>query len=120
MISLCFRAGREEKNMGLRFRKSITLIPGLVTLNISKTGVSLSLGPKGKNINVGTGGVYGNLSLGKGMSYRKKLTDLLPKGEGTTKFKKYLRYVLMGIIALYVLYQYAGPFIGRLFGAAAK
>ena len=54
------------------------------------------------------------------MSYRKKLTDLLPKGEGTTKFKKYLRYVLMGIIALYVLYQYAGPFIGRLFGAAAK
>ena len=100
--------------MGLRFRKSIPIIPGLVTLNISKTGVSFTLGPKGKSISVGTGGVYGN------MSYRKKLTDLLPKGEGTTKFKKYLRYVLMGIIALYVLYQYAGPFIGRLFGAAAK
>ncbi len=106
--------------MGLRFRKSIPIIPGLVTLNISKTGVSFTLGPKGKSISVGTGGVYGNIGLGKGMSYRKKLTDLLPKGEGTTKFKKYLRYVLMGVIALYVLYQYAAPFIGRLFGAAAK
>ncbi|MBP5212446.1 MAG: DUF4236 domain-containing protein [Pyramidobacter sp.] len=106
--------------MGLRFRKSITLIPGLVTLNISKTGVSLSLGPRGKSISVGTGGVYGNIGLGKGMSYRKKLTDLLPKGEGTKKFKTYLKYVMMVIIALYVLYQYAGPFISKIFAPAAK
>ncbi|MBQ9422026.1 MAG: DUF4236 domain-containing protein, partial [Pyramidobacter sp.] len=35
--------------MGLRFRKSIPIIPGLVTLNISKTGVSFTLGPKGKS-----------------------------------------------------------------------
>ena len=120
MISLCFRAGREEKNMGLRFRKSITLIPGLVTLNISKTGVSLSLGPKGKNINVGTGGVYGNIGLGKGMSYRKKLTDLLPKGEGTSTFKKYLKIVMTVIVVLYVLFSYAWPFISKIFAPAAK
>ena len=82
--------------MGLRFRKSITLIPGLVTLNISKTGISFSLGPRGKSISVGTGGVYGNLSLGKGMSYRKKLTDLLPKGAGTQVDKTAKQLFLSG------------------------
>ena len=106
--------------MGLRFRKSITLIPGLVTLNISKTGSSFSLGPRGKSISVGTGGVYGNLSLGKGMSYRKKLTDLLPKGAGTSTFKKYLKIVMTVVIILYVVFQYAWPFISKIFAPAAK
>ena len=42
--------------MGLRFRKSIKILPG-VSINISKTGVSATIGPKGKSINVGTNGI---------------------------------------------------------------
>ena len=107
--------------MGLRFRKSITLIPGLVSLNISKTDISLSLGPKGKSINVSSNGdVHGNIGFGKGASYRKKLGNILPKGEGTKTYKKYLSYVVGAIVVLYLAYQFAGPVIGKLFGAAAK
>ena len=58
--------------MGLRFRKSITILPG-VKLNIGKTGASLSLGTKGIHANIHTNGtVTGTASLpGTGISYRK-------------------------------------------------
>lgn len=106
--------------MGLRFRKSITLVPGLAKLNFSKTGVSLSLGSKGKTVNVGTGGVYGNVSLGNGVSYRKKLTDLLPKGAGSTAFKRRLKTVMTVVVILYVVFRYVWPFIGNMIAATAK
>jgi len=55
--------------MGFRFRKSIRLIPG-VRLNISKTGISTSIGPRGATINVGKRGVRGTVGLpGSGLSY---------------------------------------------------
>ena len=41
--------------MGLRFRKIFSIIPG-VRLNVSKTGVSTSLGGHGATVNVGTTG----------------------------------------------------------------
>jgi len=96
--------------MGLRFKKSIKILPG-VSINISKTGVSATIGPKGKSINVGTNGVFGNLSLGKGVSYRRKLGDVMPKNAGTSGFKRVLKIVVLAAIAVYLIWQYAGPFI---------
>lgn len=38
--------------MGLRFRKRVKVAPG-VYLNVGKSGVSASIGPKGATVNVG-------------------------------------------------------------------
>src|SRR5262245_45052595 len=58
--------------MGYRFRKSITLLPG-VRVNVSKSGASLSLGPKGATVNLGKGGVRGTYDLpGSGSYYTKQ------------------------------------------------
>lgn len=103
--------------MGLRFKKSIKILPG-VSINISKTGVSATIGPKGKSINVGTNGIFGNLGLGKGLSYRKKLGDVMPKNAGTAGFKRVLKIVMLVVIAVYLIWQYAGPFLGGFLGGA--
>lgn len=56
---------------GLRYRKSITIFPG-VKINLSKTGVSTSLGGHGATVNVGTQGRKTvNIGIpGTGLSYR--------------------------------------------------
>ena len=60
--------------MGLRFRKSIKILPG-VKLNLSKSGASLTLGGKGLHANIGTSGkLTGTASLkGTGLSYSKSV-----------------------------------------------
>lgn len=60
---------------GLRFRKSIGVLPG-VKLNVSKTGVSTSLGGKGASVNIGTRTRTVNLGIpGTGLSYRVPLSS---------------------------------------------
>lgn len=60
--------------MGFRFRKSIRILPG-VRLNLSKSGVSTSIGGRGATINVGKKGVRGTVGLpGTGLSYSEMLT----------------------------------------------
>lgn len=60
--------------MGFRFRKIIKIAPG-VKLNISKSGVSTSLGGRGATLNLGAKGVRGTLGLpGTGLSYSKQLS----------------------------------------------
>ena len=59
---------------GVRFRKTWTILPG-VKINLSKTGVSTSLGGKGATIN---GGSQGRRMItlgipGTGLSYRAPL-----------------------------------------------
>ena len=59
--------------MGLRFRKTISVLPG-VRLNISKSGVSASVGPRGLTLNLGRRGARGTVGLpGTGLSYSEKL-----------------------------------------------
>ncbi|WP_455226445.1 DUF4236 domain-containing protein [Lautropia mirabilis] len=59
--------------MGLRFRKSVKLMPG-IRVNFGKNGTSYSIGPRGANINLSKKGVYGNASIrGTGLSYRARL-----------------------------------------------
>lgn len=59
---------------GLRYQKRITLIPRLLALNLSKTGISLTIGPPGFCINLGRGGATGSVGApGTGLSYRRRL-----------------------------------------------
>jgi len=71
--------------MGLRFHRVFSILPG-VRINLSKSGLSTSVGPRGADVNIGRHGVTTNASLpGTGLSYRSKL------GSKTSK---------VGIIAL--------------------
>ena len=58
--------------MGVRFNKRIKILP-YVTANVGKSGISLTIGPKGKTLNIGSTGVNVNVSLGKGVGYSKRL-----------------------------------------------
>ena len=58
---------------GLRFRKSWGILPG-VKLNVSKTGVSTSLGGHGATMNIGTRSRTATFGIpGTGLSYRMPL-----------------------------------------------
>jgi hypothetical protein len=60
--------------MGFRFRKVISVLPG-VKINLSKSGVSTSLGGKGATVNVGSSGKR-TFTLGipgTGLSYQMPL-----------------------------------------------
>jgi hypothetical protein len=55
--------------MGLRFRKRFMLLP-LARLNISRGGVSTTIGVRGGSINVSRRGVQSTIGLpGSGLSY---------------------------------------------------
>ena len=62
--------------MGWRFRQSFKIIPG-VRLNLSRSGLSASIGGAPFTLNVSPRGVYGTASLpGTGVSYRHKFGDV--------------------------------------------
>lgn len=59
--------------MALRFNRRIRIAPG-ISLNLSKSGIGASIGPRGAKINVSSRGVYGNVGLpGTGLAYSEKL-----------------------------------------------
>ncbi|MDP2504510.1 MULTISPECIES: DUF4236 domain-containing protein [unclassified Oceanobacter] len=61
--------------MGLRFRKRITIMPG-VRLNLSGSGVSTSIGPRGLSLTLGRRGTYINAGLpGTGLYYRTRIDN---------------------------------------------
>lgn len=60
--------------MGFRFRKSVSLLPG-VRINFSLSGVSAMIGPRGASMTVGPRGTYVNLGApGTGVSYRTRVS----------------------------------------------
>ncbi|MDC7243063.1 MAG: DUF4236 domain-containing protein, partial [Sphaerochaetaceae bacterium] len=60
--------------MSIRMHRSIKIAKG-VRLNLSKSGIGASIGPRGAKISVGKRGVYSNFSLiGTGISSRKKIS----------------------------------------------
>lgn len=73
----------------MRFNKSIKL-GKFLKINISKSGISATLGKKGASVNIGSKGTYLNLSpalaglTGTGVSYRKKIAN----GYANNKKKK--------------------------------
>jgi hypothetical protein len=55
--------------MGFRFRRSIKIAPG-VRINLSKSGVSTSIGTRGAHVTVGHGKVRETVGIpGTGLSY---------------------------------------------------
>jgi len=60
--------------MGWTFRKRVKIIPG-VHLNLSKSGISTTIGVKGASINIGKKGTYLNTGIpGTGISHRQKIS----------------------------------------------
>lgn len=58
----------------MRFRRRIRIVPGLY-INVSGSGLSASVGPRGASLTLGKKGVFANTSLpGTGLSYRSKLS----------------------------------------------
>ena len=69
--------------MGLRFQKRIKILPGL-RLNVSKTGISWTVGTRGASVTARDGKLTGNVGLpGTGLSYRKRLDS--PDSETDTQ-----------------------------------
>lgn len=76
--------------MGLCFRKSISIFPGL-KLNLSKSGVSITGGVKGlhKTVNLGTGKTTTTVGVpGTGVYYRTSSSLIKGKGKGKDKDSK--------------------------------
>ncbi|MCU8005287.1 DUF4236 domain-containing protein [Shewanella sp. SM96] len=87
--------------MGFRFRRSITIIPG-VRVNLSNTTPSLSIGPRGASVSVGRRGTYANVGLGGGLSYRTRLDRTAASSNAAarerTESKEELRNSLLATI----------------------
>lgn len=70
--------------MGLRFGRSLKLIPG-VKFNLSKSGVSTSIGASGAWLNFGKRGTRATVGLpGTGLSYVSQLSGAKPTAEEHT------------------------------------
>jgi hypothetical protein len=94
--------------MGFRFRKSVTILPG-VRINLGKSGVSTTLGGRGRSVTVGKRGTHANVGLpGTGLSYRERLD--LPGGrvQRARGGSRVLAALFVGFLLLWVL--------GALFG----
>ena len=89
--------------MGFRFRKSITIVPG-IRLNLSNSTPSLSLGPRGASISIGERGTFANIGLGGGLSYRTRLDRTLTASNTSARqnaeSKEQLRKSLLDSIEL--------------------
>jgi len=89
--------------MGFRFQKRIRIFKGL-TVNLSKSGTSWTVGGKGASINVRGDKVTGTAGIpGTGISYRERLdaqstepsTSKPGIGAGTVVFVLFLLVVLV-------------------------
>jgi len=64
---------KETREMAMKFRKRIKIAPG-VNINLSKSGISTTVGPRGASANVGKKGAYLNTGIpGTGIYDRTKL-----------------------------------------------
>lgn len=64
--------------MGLRFRRSIRIAPG-IRINLSARGASLTVGPRGASINFGSRGTFLNTGIrGTGLYSRERLGRQAP------------------------------------------
>ena len=90
--------------MGFRFQKRIRIFKGL-TLNLSKSGTSWTVGGPGASVNVRGDKVTGTVGApGTGLSYRQTLVDGA-ESESTEPYRgKHWRVVLCMVLIAVVLY----------------
>ena len=100
--------------MGLRFRKSISF-GKFFRLNLSKSGVSLGVGPPGSNVNIGPRGVRQTIGLpGTGVYYQEshqwtKSTEVAPAATSQEASNAELGWKIIGfVLALIALVVYLG------------
>lgn len=101
--------------MGIRFRKRIKILPG-IHVNISKSGTSLNVGPRGANVSIGKNGTYLNAGIpGTGIYSRERIskrkqtrqdrqieaTSNISQGEES----------FIGVIILFIIFSLIGGFI---------
>ena len=92
--------------MGFRFQKRIRIFKGL-TLNLSNSGTSWSVGGRGASVNLKGGKTTGNVGIpGTGLSYRERLDN---NGRGSSGDGGGLGWVVWLVIAIVLL----GVFFGR-------
>ena len=61
--------------MGFRFQKRIKILPG-ITINLSKSGLSTSLGPRGAKVTLGHGKTRTTIGIpGSGISQTSIVSD---------------------------------------------
>ncbi len=88
--------------MGFRFQKRIRIFKGL-TLNLSKSGTSWTLGSRGASVNFKDDKATGNVGIpGTGLSYRERLDNTSNAGSsnggGVGRFVwLVIAIVLMGV-----------------------
>ena len=98
--------------MGFRFQKRIRLFKGL-TLNLSKTGTSWTIGGRGASVNIRDGKATGNVGIpGTGLSYRSRLTDSANTPESGEQIETQSSSGLLTIIVVIALIS-LGYFIGK-------
>ena len=88
--------------MAFRFRRRVKLLPG-VALNLSKSGISTSIGGKGATLNISKKGTRATVGLpGTGLSYQTKRQafddQASPAGGGTAVWE-----ILAALAAIIVL-----------------
>jgi hypothetical protein len=103
--------------MGWRFQKRITILPG-VRLNLSRRGVSTSLGPRGADVNMRLGRKPTvNLGIpGSGLSTRFSLTGSSDEPQTTpamserlpapNPLRRFVRLFLISFVVLLLLIGY--------------
>lgn len=90
--------------MSLRLRKRIKILPG-VYINLSKSGVSTSVGARGASVTVGHGKTRTNLGIpGTGISYNTVESNQPKKiEEQTEKSLSFFGLLGYGFLALFIL-----------------
>jgi hypothetical protein len=96
--------------MGFRFFRRKKLFPG-VTLNISKSGLSVSLGVRGAKLTLGSKGIRKTVGLpGTGLYYTeqtsyKKMADSTSDDGATTSNSGYgpLLFLLISLVVIFAL-----------------
>ena len=97
--------------MAWNYRKRIKIAPG-IHLNLSKGGVSTSIGPKGAKISIGKNGTYLNTSIpGTGLYSRQKIlgtktstprSSHMDSGTSNTSISDNSVLVVFAVILLFV------------------
>lgn len=91
--------------MGFKFRKRIKIAPG-ININLSKSGISTSIGKPGATINIGKKGVKATVGVpGSGFSYNQNLSKgssqervSSPKNTGS-----FFTKILVGLGMIFIL-----------------
>ena len=96
--------------MGFRFQKRIRIFK-VLTLNLSKSGSSWTVGRPGASVNVRDDKVTGNVGIpGTGLSYRQSLDHhAAPEAPGTRRGgPRVLFWLVLVAVVAYLLYRIGG------------